>query len=375
MKINNQRQEGSFHSILLYPPSIVARFILLLHQENILIKNNSNFQIQMATDNSSNSRQRLIAIAAVVIALLLGTNIFLLINKTKQDAKNQQLTTQLSEAEQLKVQLEKDYYEALSELEQMKGTNDELNALIEEQKNQLQEQKNRIDRLLRDNGSLSQARTETQRLKNQAQEYVAQINQLKAENEALKGQTVSLSRKADSLRISLQEKSFEAEELSTAKAALSSEREALAMENTKLAEKVDIASVIKVQGLQVTGYKTKGSGKAVKQNKAKDIDNLQICFNTTVNNVVNGGRENFYVRIINPIGETLAVEDLGSGMLDNKETKEKVRYTKSAQVDYAKSEENVCVNWTPNIPFEKGKYEVQIYNKGFLAGAGNFELK
>ncbi|MEM8528886.1 MAG: hypothetical protein AAGG68_29900, partial [Bacteroidota bacterium] len=58
---------------------------------------------------SDSSKQRLIAISAVVIVLLLGANVFLFMNKTKQDAENKELTSQLQESDQLKVELEKQY--------------------------------------------------------------------------------------------------------------------------------------------------------------------------------------------------------------------------------------------------------------------------
>lgn len=326
----------------------------------------------MATDNS---KQRLIAIAAVVIALLLGVNIFLLINKTKQDAKNKELTTQVSEAEQEKLELEKVYYEALSDLEEMKGSNEELNALIEEQKTQLEEQKNRVDRLLRDSGSLKQARSEIQKLRNQASEYLAEITQLKEENEELRGQTQVLSMKADSLRETLQSKSLENQELSTAKAALASEKESLAMENTTLAKKVDIASVVKVQNISGVGYKTRNNGKLADKKRANNVDHLKVCFDATANRIAVAGDEMFYVRVINPTGETLAIEDLGSGVMKSKATGEQIRFTKSTEIAYSQEEENLCVSWIPNQPFQAGKYTVEVYNKGYLAGSSTFELK
>jgi len=31
--------------------------------------------------------------------------------------------------------------------------------------------------------------------------------------------------------------------------------------------------------------------------------------------------------------------------------------------------------WEPNTEFQQGEYKVEVYNKGFLAGKGSFELK
>ena len=38
-------------------------------------------------------------------------------------------------------------------------------------------------------------------------------------------------------------------------------------------------------------------------------------------------------------------------------------------------ETNVCGAWQPGQNFAKGKYTVEIYNKGYLVGTGAFNLK
>mgnify|MGYP000565292290 CR=1 FL=1 len=77
---------------------------------------------------------------------------------------------------------------------------------------------------------------------------------------------------------------------------------------------------------------------------------------------------------IDPTGETLAVEDLGSGVLTNNSSEE-VRYTKVKEIDYSNDNVDACMLWEPNLPFQKGEYQVEIFNKGFLSGQGAFKLK
>ena len=107
----------------------------------------------------------------------------------------------------------------------------------------------------------------------------------------------------------------------------------------------------------------------------KNVEYLKICFNTTANEIADQGMEQFYVRIINPIGETLAVEDLGSGITTNNRTGEEIRYTKVKELDYSNEEMSACFHWQPNTPFTKGTYDIEVYNKGYLAGAGSVTLK
>jgi len=198
---------------------------------------------------------------------------------------------------------------------------------------------------------------------------------LETKNEALTAQTVQLTEAKSALEEEVSKERVMNEELVTAKAALVNEKENLETEKAELSRKVGIASVIKVGGLDISGWKVKKSGKPVKKRYAKNIDRLTICFNATENNVVQSGTEQFYVRVINPVGETLAIEEMGSGVLTSTQTDEQIRYTSVADMEYANAEANACVNWEPNIPFQKGTYEIQVYNKGFLAGQSSFTLK
>ena len=322
-----------------------------------------------------NSRQRLIAIAAVIIVALLGVNAFLLISYNKRGKVNKEMAYQLDESEQLKAELEKEYYEALSELEEMRGSNEELNAIIDDQKAELAQSKERIDRMIGSSRNLEKARAELAKLKVQVEEYVAQINQLQEENEVLSSQNTELTQTNQTLSTDLETQRMTNQELTTAQAALVSERDELATVNNDLSKKVDIASVIKVDAIEVTGMKTKSSGKAVKKNHAKNIDYLQLCFNTTINDVTEPGEEQFLIRVINPLGETLAIEELGSGIFTNNATNEEIRFTQTKDYDYNRDATQVCSSWSPNQPFQSGKYAVEIYNKGYLAGTGSFTLK
>ena len=56
-------------------------------------------------------------------------------NKAQQDKVIAKHKMELDDAEQVKVELEKEYYEALSDLEELRGDNTELNAMIENQIN------------------------------------------------------------------------------------------------------------------------------------------------------------------------------------------------------------------------------------------------
>lgn len=110
-------------------------------------------------------------------------------------------------------------------------------------------------------------------------------------------------------------------------------------------------------------------------NLLKNVDYIQICLDTYENEVAEIGSETFFVRVVNPVGETMAVENLGSGVLEKSVSGDKVRYTKAAEVEYDQTAVKTCLDWNPNTSFQEGKYIVEVYNKGFLSGKGTFELK
>lgn len=325
--------------------------------------------------NGDNSKQRIIAIAAVVVLALLAVNVFLLVSYNNRGKTIRSQAEQLTEAQQLEEDLNAQYASAREELEELRGTNEELNARIDQQLEELEQQKERIKKLLANGASINAARKEIKKLTAQVDQYLAEINQLKAENQELTATTQRLSRSNDSLTTNLAVRSSENEELLTAKAALVSENEQLAQDRARLSDKVNVASVIEVSEIEVDGIKTKKSGKGSKKKSAKQIDHLQICFNTSANQVAEPGLEEFFIRIINPLGETLAIDAMGSGVFNNKATGDQMRYTKIKEIDYDRKSSNYCIKWASSNPFQAGSYNVEIYNKGHLSGETSFILK
>ncbi len=313
------------------------------------------------------SASPLLPIIIVVGLLLLGAAAWLTFESMSTTRQLEQKVAELEEAEKLKAELETQYNQAIAELDALKGDNEQINAMIEQQKGELEAQKGQISELLRDKKKLDAARREIAGLKAKVSEYIAQVEQLKAEQEQLTQDNVRLKSDKDSLAYTLQTKFVENETLNTAKAQLVSERE-------ELTKSVQAGSVIKVKDINVTGMKLRKSGKASEKESAKRIDQLKICFTTIANDVVQPGKEKFYVRIISPKGETLAIDDLGSGTTVDKSGQE-VRFTQVQEYDYANDETQLCFVWKPNTAFQSGKYKVEIYNKGYFAGSDDFELK
>jgi predicted RNase H-like nuclease (RuvC/YqgF family) len=314
------------------------------------------------------AKQNFTAIAITIIIALLGLNGYQWYVNSQLTTVNQTKETEMMELQKLQAELDQDYQTALESLEEMRGDNAQLNALIDSQKIELKSQKEKINNLIWTKKELEKAKAEIKTLNVNVAKYLADIQQLRQENKALTDNNSQLS-----LRV--EEEIKAKEEIIQAKNALHEEKENLAKTNTLLGSKVDMANAIKINFMEVKGYEVKDNGKLKERSKAKDINLLRICFLTETNMVTAAGQKKFYVRIINPQGETVAYEDQGSGVLTNKLDNSQIRYTTSGEITYNNEDTNACIDWTLSEKLIKGDFKIEMYNNGFLVGKGQFKLK
>jgi regulator of replication initiation timing len=281
------------------------------------------------------------------------------------------LQEQLDEQSVALAELDTKYKETVAQLEMQKGQNVQLDSMVNAQLAQLESQKNQIAELIRGRKDYKSAMANFDK---QKKEYLAQIEDLKKQVGILTEQNTQLSEENQQLNSSLGETQSKLKEESAAKASLASEKSNLEAERNKLSKKVDIASAIRVKNIVVKGVDVKGTKERAKS-RAKKVDRLSVCFRTEANEVAPQGEETFYLRIIDPSGSPLSVDERGSGVAQNKRSDEEFRYTTVATCDYSNEETDVCGTWEPGQNFAKGKYKVEVYNKGYLVGTGSFNLK
>lgn len=308
------------------------------------------------------------------IAVLLAVSGYLAFDRSQLANSNTQYKTMVEEAQAVSQDLQLSYTDVSEQLENMKSDNVDLNALIEEQKAKLSKQKDKINSLMWTKGKLNEARKEITALEEMGARYLSEITQLKEENALLAEANSSLTAEKAVLTQRVARSTEENEELMAKKTELEDYNKELAKEKDFLSKKVSVASVVKVDNVIGTGYKVNKKGKIAKRKYAKYVDRVSVCFTTEANLVTDQEEEEFYLRIVNPLGETMVIEDLGSGILVNADG-ESVRFTNSATIDYGNNEKQVCIDWEPSMRFAKGIYEVEIYNKGHKAGSGSFRLK
>ena len=287
---------------------------------------------------------------------------------------NQAQVSELAELQEVQAELDSDYQAALESIEGLRTDNQELNALIDNQKEELKAQKSRVNNLIWAKRELDQAREEIAKFETMTAEYLAQISDLESQNEMLTAENAKLTKDIVVLNDNLDTEKQLTSELTEARAVLMSQKDDLTEKNQALSDKVEIGSAIKINWMSFEGGEVKDNGDWRKRKIAKRSKTLRTCFRTETNVVVPAGEEEFHLRIIGPTGETIASDDMGSGELTDKLTGETVKYTMSGTLTYNNEDTEACMDWDPSSEVAKGIYAVEIYNKGYKVGSGDFKL-
>jgi myosin heavy subunit len=329
----------------------------------------------METNNFRGSKTNTTAWGIALIIGLLSLNAYQWFTNNQIKTQNTTQQTNLMQLEKAQAELDQDYKDALQRLEELRGDNKEANDLIDAQKQELSVQKARISELIWTKREYTKAKEEIAKLNVQVTDYVAQITALKDQNTKLTDQNVQLTSANQTLSTDLETTKKEKEGIAQERAVLASDKENLSKTNEVLSSKVDMANAVKVNLVDVKGFEVKDDGKLKDKSKAKDIELLRVCFTTETNLVTPSGQKKFFIRIINPSGETVAQEDKGSGVVTNKLDNTQVRYTTSGDIDYKNKDTNACIDWTLAQKLAKGSYIIELYNNGYPVGKGNFILK
>jgi len=311
----------------------------------------------------------------IAFLLLIGAVGYLLMSNSSLKSELKEKKQAFLELEKVHTELDQNYESALQDLEDLRGSNQELNELIDSQKEELGKQKKRISGLIWSERELGKARKEVANLTKLGDQYVLEINELKTKYEALASENGTLLSENESLSAQALVNRKRINNLDSVRTVLAGQTEELAKSNGELSVKVDMAESIKINWLEVKGYDVKEDGSVKAKSRAKKVEMLRTCFRTETNLVTPAGEKEFFIRYTSPSGEVLYVEELGSGSITNKLNGDTERYTASGTVTYNNEDMEACLDWRPNFKLNKGKYKVEIFENGFNVGNGEFQLK
>lgn len=319
--------------------------------------------------SQSNSKGGRTIFYVILILLLLLVNGVLFYNNLKMKRDQQQVIENL---ETEKGNLQSEYDEMLEELETYKLEVDQKDSVLLDLESEIEEQKREIERILRSGkatkNELSQARALIESLRSNSDSYKQQIDALTQQNQALKEKNAGLmdtiASKVDNIS------SLEAE-----KANLEGEKQNLSEERDMLNSTVNRGQVMQSAAVIGKGVRYKRNGSEVETDKAKKTEKIRVCFDILRNPISPSGKEDLLLRIINPGGEVLSVESMGSGKFILSESQKETKYTTRATINYQGKKENYCMYWEQNSGFLSGDYNAELYNEGYLIGSSSFVLR
>ena len=283
---------------------------------------------------------------AVVVALL-GTDVYLYMQKNKSDVI---IVNQSDEKSRLKVEL--DSLEA--QVEQVNTSKTKLTAAMQAKNDSLQT-KIHVLRAQLAKGKLTKeelakAQEDVKQLRYFVTKYTADIDELQKQN-------ASLTTERDTLKTNLTTVSHKVDTLSK--------------QNQDLSNKVQIASALKVAQLGVAAYKIKGSGKEVEVSRSSPAKKLKISFTVAANAVATKGMHDIYIRVLDPTGNLITEGDSGSFTADG----QSLQFTYKTSIDFKDDGNAYVVDWMNPGPFQKGTYTVMLYSDGYTMGKTSVTLK
>jgi len=285
----------------------------------------------------------------VVVLALLGTDVYLYLQKNKSDTK---IVYQDDERNRLKIEL--DSLEA--QIEQVNTGKAKMSAAMVAKNDSLQS-KIKVLRQQLAKGKLTAAEL------GKAQEDVKQlryfVTKYTADIEELKKQNTSLSNERDTLKTNL--------------ATTTKKADTLTKQNADLGSKVKIASALKLGRADIVAYKIKGSGKEVDVTRASPAKKIKINFTVAENSIAEKRLHDIYVRVLDPTGNLITdPKDAGTFQSDGQD----LQYTYKTSIDFKDDGSGYTIDWVnPAPPFVKGTYTVLLYSDGSKMGQSTFSLK
>lgn len=285
-------------------------------------------------------------IYAVIIVFLLCTNVYLFLQKDKNQQKLNDTKQQLQQADTNLSKLQSDYNASLARLDELTGKNAQLDRQLMEKNSELSRTKMRIQQILDKRNAtekeIAEARALIQKLNNRIGVYEEEIAKLKQEN-------TSLSRQRDSVAVS----------------------------NTDLQQKVDLAKVLHASNIRLKGIKlTHGGRKEKETEKARRVDLLRVLFDIDENRIAENGAKELNICIINPEGNLLSNAALGSGSFRTADGASRYySVSKNVLLQTEQPLKDVVVDWQQSAEYAKGSYTVEIYHQGYLIGKGSVSLR
>jgi len=192
---------------------------------------------------------------------------------------------------------------------------------------------------------------------------------LQSQLKFLKAQKSSLENREDSLievsnRIE-EEKQEVIQELNLEKAG----KELALKETSVLKKKVDKARFISANSFNAKAYKASNLDKITQTFKAKDTEQIELCFVIAENVLAPQGDKELYIQVIDPDNNIVA--DKGAVSFGD----ESLIFSANEKFHYSNSALDVCLTIQDGEAFKTGNYYINVFENNRRLGGTQIELK
>ena len=299
-----------------------------------------------STTNKKEKDNRLVIILGILLGISIVGNIYLLNRSKSAEGKVIEEHAQVDSLNSFKLALENDFEAMTFELDQFKGKNIQLDSLLEKANNDIAKQKQKIDKLVKENKDIDLLKRQFAEMKAIRDGYRQQIDQLIKENKELRFANINLSQEVDDLNKTKKD----------------------------LSQKVELASVLKAESIDVKALREKGKGKLEVTEKAKRVSRISTTFVVAENKVAPKGERDVVLRILKPDGYVLTDPNNASGNF-TKEDGRSSEFTLRKKIQYTNNREEVVFDWDQLEELKAGLYISEIYLDGKFMGNYKFNLK
>jgi cell division protein FtsB len=244
--------------------------------------------------NRRNGRNNVLLILLTLLLLAsIGFNIYQHFDQQQKDKTSNEA---ILSSKDLQTQLTSQKETALAQLEEYKGRNAKLDAEIEKDQKDIVARAEQISKLLKSNklnfNKYLEVKDKLESMTYLKDKYMKQVAELSEQNKELNSQNQNLKKEVTAGKQTIDK---------------------LVDKTTSMKNKVDLASRLTANNISVTGVYFKKNNKEVESSKSKHITKLKFCYTLAENKIADPGKRDVFVQVIDPHGQTVAIQSLGSG--------------------------------------------------------------
>jgi hypothetical protein len=177
------------------------------------------------------------------------------------------------------------------------------------------------------------------------------------------------------LRAANQQLFAENQDLKTTQAEIEEEVVQLNMQKQDLQAKVDVASMLKAENINIAAVNSRGKERVetTKDFKNRQIERLKVSFNLADNKVAEKGPRNVYVQVLDANSQPIFDVAKGSGTFTINGVEQ--FYTVKQDIIFNNSEQELTFYYERGSDYTSGTHQVRIFVDNYQVGSKTFSVK